>query len=289
MNAELLKEYNAFKKRSLATPSVESAKRKATESQNSSSANKTRPPKRKLPAQLLQQAKKQAQSAFDYKTATLVRSKTRFSILASVVDLMRKRYQERSFDPLTLDEILDITKNTDIAPRDKDWLSQEALKNNEKLLVRDGKYSFKPKYPLRDRKSLLRLLEKHDSNGLGGVLLDDIREGLPNADAIIKSASDRILFVTKSNDKKAILFNYDPQYSCTVDEDIQKHWRGVTVEGLGEAGIERYLESAGITVMQGVAAPVKDAHTKRKKASNRKKQFKKLNTHLSGDVLKDYS
>ena len=59
--------------------------------------------------------------------------------------------------------------------------------------------------------------------------------------------------------------------------------------GLGEAGIERYLEGAGITVMQGVATPNKAFERKKKKASNRKKQFKKLNTHLSGDVLKDYS
>ncbi len=96
MNAELLKEYNAFKKRSLATPSVESSKKKTAEAQDQRARpdgkSGPRPSKRKLPAQLLQQAKKQAtNSTFNYKTATLVRSKTRFSILASVVDLMRKR------------------------------------------------------------------------------------------------------------------------------------------------------------------------------------------------------
>ena len=190
---------------------------------------------------------------------------------------------------MSLDDILDVTNNTDVTSRDKEWLSEEALKNNKKLAFKDGKFSFKPKYPLRDRKSLLKLLERHESNGMGGILLDDIREGLPNADAVVKSVSDRILFVTKSNDKKAVLFHYDPQYASHVDEEIQKHWRGVTVEGLGEAGIERYLESAGITVMSGVLSGNKEPGGKKKRANNRKKQFKKLNTHLSGDVLKDYS
>ena len=186
-----------------------------------------------------------------------------------------------------MDEILDLTNNTDISQRDKDWLAEEALKNNHKLSINDGKYAFKPKYPLRDRKSLIRLLEKHEQNGMGGVLLDDVREGLPNADDIVKSVSERILFVTRTNDKKAILFNYDHQYALEVDEEFQKHWRSATVEGLGEAGIEKYLEESGITVMQGLQ-PVKTAERK-KKPSNRKRQFKKLNTHLSGDVLKDYS
>ena len=199
------------------------------------------------------------------------------------------RYQERKFDPLTFDEILDLTKNTDISQTDKIWLSEEALKSNEKLSFENGKYAFKPKYPLRDRKSLLKLLDHHEQKGLGGILLDDVREGLPNADDIVKQISRRILFVTRTNDKKAVLFNYDQQYSMEVDEDIQKHWRGATVEGLGEAGIEKYLGEAGITVMQGITAANNGPVSKKKKPSNRKRNFKKLNTHLSGDVLKDYS
>ena len=199
------------------------------------------------------------------------------------------RYQERKLDPLSLEEILDLTNNTDASPRDKAWLSEEALKNNQKLSFKEGKYSFKPKYPLKDRKSLIKQLERHEHHGMGGILLDDVREGLPNADDLVKSVSERILFITRSNDKKAILFNYDPQYAMQVDEEFTKHWRSATVEGLGEAGIERYLENAGITVMQGITTVDTSKVSKKKKPSNRKRQFKKLNTHLSGDVLKDYS
>lgn len=188
-----------------------------------------------------------------------------------------------------MEEILDHTKNTDISQNDKNWLAEQALKNNEKLSFENGKYAFKPKYPLRDRKSLLKLLDHHEQKGKGGILLDDVREGLPNADDIVKSISHRILFVTRTNDKKAVLFNYDRQYAMEVDEEIQKHWRATNVEGLGETSIERYLEEAGITVMQGVTAVNSAPVSKKKKPSNRKRNFKKHNVHLSGDVLKDYS
>lgn len=60
--------------------------------------------------------------------------------------------------------------------------------NNPKIDVRDGTYGFKPKYNLKDKKALLRLLDKHDQLGLGGVLLDDVEEGLPNSAKAIKVA-----------------------------------------------------------------------------------------------------
>lgn len=62
----------------------------------------------------------------------------------------------------------------------------KALLNNPKIEVRDGMYGFKPKYNLKDKKALLRLLDKHDQLGLGGVLLDDVEEGLPNFAKAIK-------------------------------------------------------------------------------------------------------
>lgn len=65
------------------------------------------------------------------------------------------------------------------------YISQ-ALVNNPKIDVRDSTYGFKPKYNLKDKKALLRLLDKHDQLGLGGVLLDDVEEGLPNSAKAIK-------------------------------------------------------------------------------------------------------
>lgn len=62
----------------------------------------------------------------------------------------------------------------------------EALPNNPKVQEVEGKYLFKPPLPVRDRKSLLKLLRQHDMKGHGGVLLDDIQESLPHCDKVMK-------------------------------------------------------------------------------------------------------
>lgn len=63
----------------------------------------------------------------------------------------------------------------------------QALINNPKIEVLPGDtYKFKSTFNLRDRKSLLRLLDKYDQRGLGGILLDDIQESLPNSERAIK-------------------------------------------------------------------------------------------------------
>lgn len=66
------------------------------------------------------------------------------------------------------------------------WLITEALPNNPKIQEIDGKYLFKPPLPVRDRKSMLKLLRQHDMKGHGGVLLDDIQESLPHCDKTMK-------------------------------------------------------------------------------------------------------
>lgn len=135
----------------------------------------------------------------------------------------------------------------------------QALVNNPKIEVRDGTYGFKPKYNLKDKKALLRLLDKHDQLGLGGVLLEDVEEGLPNSAKAIKvehtkydhikdtlvsafswcwlvipsllfiiitceysqALGDQIIFVTRP-DKKKILFYNDKHCQFVVDEGENK-------------------------------------------------------------------
>ena len=93
----------------------------------------------------------------------------------------------------------------------------QALVNNPKIEVIDGKYAFKPKYNLKDKKALLRLLDQHDQRGLGGILLEDIEEGLPNSQKAVKALGDQILFVNRP-DKKKILFFNDKSSQFSVDE-----------------------------------------------------------------------
>lgn len=45
---------------------------------------------------------------------------------------------------------------------------------------------FKPPYKLKDRKALLKLLKQQDLKGLGGIMMDDIQESLPNCEKALK-------------------------------------------------------------------------------------------------------
>ena len=107
----LLKGFNAFKKRSLVTPVVDS---RQDSGESLSTVIKTKKKKRQrsdLPAQLMQQSKKQAQQqTFNYKTHGQIRTKSRFSVLSSIVDLLKSRYQQKKFESVSLDELLDLTK-----------------------------------------------------------------------------------------------------------------------------------------------------------------------------------
>ena len=72
------------------------------------------------------------------------------------------------------------------------WLQTEALPSNPKIMVTpESKYQFKPPYDLRDRKTMLKLLRKHDLKGYGGLLLEDVQESLPNCDRIMKVTRQR--------------------------------------------------------------------------------------------------
>ncbi|RXM27057.1 General transcription factor IIE subunit 2 [Acipenser ruthenus] len=201
---------------------------------------------------------------------------------------LQTRHQRGDTYHLSLDEILDETKLLDIGLKQKQWLMSEALASNPKIEVKEGKYAFKPRYHLKDKKALLRLLDKHDQLGLGGILLDDIEEGLPNAQKAIKALGDQIIFISRP-DKKKILFYNDKHCQFVVDEEFQKLWRSIPVDSMDEEKIEDYLKRQGISSMQETGPKKMIPMPKRKKsASLKKRRFKTHNDHLAG-VLEDYS
>jgi transcription initiation factor TFIIE subunit beta len=58
----------------------------------------------------------------------------------------------------------------------------------------EKRFLFKAPFKLRDKKSLLRLLKQHDLKGIGGVLLDDVQESLPNCDKALKVGSNNFVY-----------------------------------------------------------------------------------------------
>lgn len=85
---------------------------------------------------------------------------------------------------------------------------------------------------------------------------------------------------------KVVYYN-DKNATFKVDEEFQKLWRGVAVEGLDEIKIEEYLQKHGITSMN-LEVKKGNAIQKRKRPSSKKpRSFKKHNDHM-GDILQEY-
>ncbi|XP_077996882.1 general transcription factor IIE subunit 2-like [Glandiceps talaboti] len=282
MDAALLREREAFLKKARSLPSVERRKEKSGDSSDAHRKKK----KHVTPHLSGTTEPKSADLSYKYLKGS---SKYKFGVLAKIVNHMKVRHLDKQSFALTLDEILDETNQTDIGSRQKVWLQNEALCNNPKIKVFDGhKYAYKPKYELRGRKDLLRFLDRQDQKGMGGILMEDIEESLPNAKKNVEQLGDQLIIVTRPVDKKKVLFYNDKSCQYKVDEDFQKLWRAIPVESLDDGKIEEYLKKQGITSMQDIGGK-RVMPQKRKKPSSRKgKKFKTHNDHLE-NVLKDYS
>jgi len=282
MDPALIRERELFKRRAIATPVVENKKSNKRESHNEGAQKKKSKPSKA-------QAAKPPPDPFAYKTMQ-GSSQYKFGVLAKIVKHMKQRHQDGDTHPLSFDEILDETNQLDLGPRLKRWLVTEALVSNPKIHVSsDGKYSFKPPYNIRDKKGLLRLLDNHDQRGLGGILYEDIQESLPNTDKALKMLSDKVVYIVRPMDKKKVLYFNDESIRFQVDDEFQKLWRSIAVDGLDENKIEEYLEKQGITSMQDHGPKKMVPMQKRKRASQKKNRgFKRHNDHM-GDILEDYT
>ncbi|XP_059487507.1 general transcription factor IIE subunit 2 [Neocloeon triangulifer] len=282
MDSALSKSLENFKRRAIATPTVETKKRETADS--SKDAKKPK---------LSQSSSSSSAPKLDGNNLSSMSgtSQYNFGILAKIVKYMRQRHQRGETHSLTLEDILDETQQLTVRPKVKQWLATEALINNPKIeVVQEGienKFLFKAPYKLKDKKTLLRLLKQQDLKGLGGVLLDDVQESLPNCEKALKSLQNEIIYITRPIDKKKVLFFNDRTANFNVDEEFQKQWRAVAVESMDDAKIEEYLEKQGIRSMQdhGIKKPVMPI--KRKKANKRKNTKPRDNDHLA-DVLESY-
>ncbi|XP_054163331.1 transcription initiation factor IIE subunit beta-like [Oppia nitens] len=286
MDPALLREREAFKRKAFANPVVENKARKESAKESSSGPSASKRPK----------IKKESSNVTNRDIYSLARTSStsshNFAVLAKIVNWMKQRYLDGDAEALSFDDLLDETNQLDLTPKQKNWLLTEALPNNPKIIITEEKnYAFKPLYPLKDKKSLIRLLDKYDQRGLGGVSLEDVQESLPAADRAVKQLADinKIIIVNRPMDKKKILFYNDTSMDLKVDEDFQKLWRSVAVEGIDEMKIEEYLQNQGITSMQDMGLKKSGHVQKRKKTANKRKgNFKKLNDHMQ-DILEDYT
>lgn len=292
MDSALAREREAFKRKLISTPVVDSRK-KRDDGDSGPSKKKAKVEKATLaapppPPKVRESVGAMSKDPFAYKSMTGT-SQYNFSVLAKIVKHMKQQHLAGDSEPRTLDEILDETNQLDIGQRQKTWLETEALAANPKIeCTPDNKYVFKPTFKIKDRKGLLRLLDKYDRDGKGGISIEDIQESLPNAEKAMRVLGDSIVVITRPMDKKKIVFYNDKGVQIKIDDDFQKQWRSASVEGIDEQKIDEYLQKHGIATMADVGRKITPVQRRKKPASRKGKQFKKTNQHVADD-LQDYS
>lgn len=292
MDSALLREREAFKRKAMAVPVVESSASKREKLSGSSAADKKAAKASAVGGGLSKSAKNKSDIQQMKSSMAPGVSSLRFGVLAKIVRHMKTRHMEGDDHPLTLDEILDETSQMDIGSRTKAWLMTEALKNNPKISVEnDGKYIYKAPYPVTNKKSLLKLLRQYDLKGLGGIFLEDLQESLPKCDNVIRKLLDdeKIVVLSRTVDRKKIVFYHDHTVDMDVDEEFRKLWRSVAVEGTDDDKIKEYLEKQGIRSMADNGTKKVFNHPKRRKGNfKRKTKAPKDNDHMK-DILEDYN
>jgi len=299
MNSELLREREAFKRKAMAVPVVESRQPSAKRDKEDSGMSRKKAEKiRELGAQSV--SAKAKLNLAQMKQLGGQSSAYKFGVLTKIVRHMKTRHMAGEDQPLTIDDILDETRQLDVTSKIKQWLESEALLSNPKISAKQSRmtpegpqytYLFKPPYEIASKKQLLRLLEKHDRQGLGGIFYEDLQESLPRCEKIINILMDqeRITVIDRGADKKKVVFLRDlsEKMQFCPDQEFQKLWRSVGVESMDDLKIEDYLAKTGFAFMQDQRERKVIARKPVKRKINRKKRAPKDNEHLK-DVLVDY-
>lgn len=89
-------------------------------------------------------------------------------------------------------------------------------------------------------------------------------------------------------DKEEVVFYNNTTLRLPMAEEFRALWHTVSVDGLTEADIDKYLQSIGLGAMQGEGRK-RRAPTAGQKTKKKSRVTKVLNTHLDSTLLKDYS
>jgi len=255
-------------------------------------------PAKKPRTQLKSQPKKKHSTPFDQKYADpysssysgVPQKKHQQQLQFAIINKMKERHQEEFTHPLDINEIIDEARLMHVTQMQINRLLTDLPKNPKiKVVEEDGKTKFvyKPKFPIKNKAALLRLLDTYAEEGRGGMLVEDIVEALPKAKIRLKKMEEQEkIVVLMGADKKQIAFRSQTCFNeIKIDERFKAMWRNIPVDGLEEGRIREYLKEEGLGEMEKEKKPVQK---KRKKATSRKRKFKMLNDHI-GDMLQDYS
>ena len=311
------KEAAAFKKRQMAAIGMISSVKQSGKSE--AVDRSSHEPKVKRPKPTSSSAKaSHGQKKNPHRSYELDRAMgNRFQIITKIVKYLKTRFHEGLLEPLCIEDLLEEARLQDTAAVVKGWLSSDALPNNPKVEIvqKNGArcFKFRPRYPkVRDKASLLNLLQSYAEEGEGGVLLEDLLESAPNAVSLVhqlESSGDAITVplvnqrrlnapqpvkqsdgdqasssqpTTSGRQTNLVVFSSQRQYGLAdVDEKLIAMWRAI--------------EPGGAEIASALAGEAPDKNAQRgkgkrgrppnKKTADGIPSFKQTNSHLANSGL----
>ncbi|KAK0421239.1 hypothetical protein QR680_015131 [Steinernema hermaphroditum] len=302
MNAELLKQRADFQKHAARNVAVQQKPTPGSSNSYTTYNSEDNKKKKKKKVHVSSDPQLNAKSLSDYQksqgiaagpagiaTGQSEGNAMHFSLLAKIIDYMKRRHLEAKHWSLTLKEVLDELQLHDVNRKAEQWLIENLPGNRRLIFDEDGKFTFRPPYKVKNRATLLQLLQKFERDGKGGVLLSELSECMPNIEKHIQSLGNQVISMqTQHNKRKDQVYFYnnsDTDYA--IDDEFKQLWRSVSVDHLDEKKIEEYLQKHGIRTMKDLQPKRIQGGAPKRKAVKRKMNQKVHNEHLS-DVLQDY-
>ncbi|KAI8588517.1 hypothetical protein BDZ88DRAFT_191283 [Geranomyces variabilis] len=260
----------AMKKRMLAAPTIKKANLQGTSGGGGSSGNRVSPAHR--PSALGNARDRPLPPAL----ATAVRSSSSEMPMQMKVYNVINALREKDA-PASEAEIMRLTAINLAASNEL----RELLKNNPKITYhpREGTYQYKPKYAIRSKEDLLKLL--YDTRDQGGTEMKELIDswaGLPQAVTELEKSGE--IIVLTQNNRPRILFWNQKEYNVKMSPEFHEYWHKVQVPR--EADLAKELERAGLKSMEVFSTATKGDGALKTNKRRTNKRIKLTNTHLEG-------
>lgn len=201
---------------------------------------------------------------------------------------MKQRFLEANTEMLSLDEILTKLKVFDLPKNSRMVLDNEMLTRSPKLKVRnvDGvnKFTFIPKYKIRNNKELLQLIRNRHKKYGAGIPIEDIAESVPNAEKKLEVIDEVVVLKGAGGVKIAFYNEKKDEDSPSIEQEYISYWKSISVDALNDMAIEEYLVENGHNKFKSI---MKTTKTMLPPSKRKMKPKKFLNDHL-GNILINY-
>ncbi|MCL7027407.1 hypothetical protein MKW94_012395 [Papaver nudicaule] len=198
--------------------------------------------------------------------------------LKRVIDLLLKTREAFTAEQINEACYVDATNNKEVFDR---------LTNNDKVFYDGKRFSYKPKYDIRNQKALLQFIRDYPN----GIRIGDVSDAYPAVmeDLQALKASGDVWLLSNSDSREDVAYPNDPKINIKVDADLKVLFRGIDLPH-DMIDIEKDLQKNGMkpatnTAMRRTMAQLVDGTGNPKPKAKKKvrdisKRTRLTNAHL---------